>query len=175
MRDILSRARTTCKRNTRSLDYSLKPKSPINTCLIRDKTIAFFSCFFFFYSYLLSCLSKSNDRCTHEVHIRASRRYRARRTSATCRRADAVRSRSVLVIGEDRILQSKIYDEEIAMFSPSSHRSAPLQYRRSALSSSRFVRACRGLRVLSQSVALDVGGDVLLLLFRETVLQRSTH
>lgn len=33
----------------------------------------------------------------------------------------------------------------------------------------------RGLRVLSQSVALDVGGDVLLLLFRETVLQRSTH
>lgn len=35
--------------------------------------------------------------------------------------------------------------------------------------------ACRGLRVLSQSVALDVGGNVLLLLFRETVLQRSTH
>lgn len=30
-------------------------------------------------------------------------------------------------------------------------------------------------RVLSQSVALDVGGDVLLLLFREAVLQRSTH
>lgn len=66
MRDILSRARTTRKRNTRSLDYSLKPKSPINTCLIRDKTIVFFSCFlFFFYSYLLSCLSKSNDRCAH--------------------------------------------------------------------------------------------------------------
>lgn len=37
-------------------------------------------------------------------------------------------------------------------------------------------RAClRGLRVLSQSVALDVGGNVLLLLFWETVLQRSTH
>lgn len=37
------------------------------------------------------------------------------------------------------------------------------------------LRAFRGIRVLSQSVALDVGSDVLLLLFRETVLQRSTY
>ena len=56
------------------------------------------------------------------------------------------------------------------MFLPSFHRSVPLQYQRPTLSLYRFMRACRGLRVLSQSVALDVGGDVLLLLFRETVL-----
>lgn len=34
------------------------------------------------------------------MHIRALRKYRVPRTSATCRRADAVRSRSVSVIGE---------------------------------------------------------------------------
>lgn len=68
MRDILSRARTTCKRNTRSLDYSLKPKSPINTCLIRDKTIVFFSCFFFFLLVLI-ILSQQVER---QVHTRSA-------------------------------------------------------------------------------------------------------
>lgn len=45
---------------------------------------------------------------------------------------------------------------------------SPIPSLRSSWTSYRF-------RVLSQSVALDVGGDVLLLLFREAVLQRSTH
>lgn len=39
----------------------------------------------------------------------------------------------------------------------------------------RFPRFFRSFFFLSQSVAFDVGSDVFLLLFRETVLQCSTH
>lgn len=86
MRDILSRARTTCKRNTRSLDYSLKPKSPINTCLIRDKTIVFFSCFFFFftrtyYPVLASRTTGAHTKCTFGLRANIELGERQRRVA----------------------------------------------------------------------------------------------
>lgn len=109
MRDILFRTRKCYI----TLDRPLKSTSPINTCLIRDKVIVFF---FSTFTHTYHPISQQVDRCTREVQIEGSREYR--RTSAPCPRVDrhAVRSQKVLVIGENRILQSKIYDGDRNVF-----------------------------------------------------------
>lgn len=89
----------------------------------------------------------------HEVHAGLNASIKLDDMS----RSRVVRLWSILIIKQDPIAE---ISTGIAMFSPSFRPFAMSTSLRPTFS----VRACRGLRVLSQSVALDVGGDVLFLL-----------
>lgn len=116
-------------------DHSLKSKSPINTCLIHNKTF-----FFLFLFVLIFHLCKSNEI---DAIRKVCTRYAVPHANVRIRR-----KRSNYLTSEHTMTKDKILAETLTgiAMSPASFRHfAPTQYRRHTFSSSRFVGGYRGL------------------------------
>lgn len=159
MKDIFLRARTTRKRNPFIWSF-LNLNHRLIFFLIHD---ALFNFSFTYYFILINR--------TTGAYARSARGVKLTKLNAGVKLDDMSRSRVVRLRSLPDNNGGQDPMAEISTGSRCFHRaSAPSRYRRPALPSSYSVRACRGLWVLSQSVALDVGGKVLSFLFWETAL-----